>query len=505
MKRIEKELINIYRSLINKEFVAKKVSEEAHQSYRLSAMNLVRYITLRNQDLRGVHDHLSELGLSSLRSCEGYVMHNVVSVVRLLKLLGGEVWEPTDNVEFIGYKRSKKLLRKHTRQLFDNRKKDSQTKIMVTLPTELADDPAQVRSLIENGMAIARINLSHDNIATWKKMVHHVKEQSEALDKKCLLYMDLSGPKIRIGNISVKDGKKTKDFIRLKKGDHLILSADETVMKDAVYGKNGELVKFPSVSVSLPSIIADAEVGHRVYFDDGKIEGKVIEKGSGKMEVIIVAASDKGTKLKSKMGLNLPDTRLKLPSLTETDIQNLPFVMDNADIMGYSFVRTVEDVKELHRQMEQFDRKDIGVVLKIENQESFENLPMLLLEAMKKPRLGVMIARGDLAVEMGAVRIAEVQEQIMWICEAAHIPVIWATQVLEGLAKTGNASRAEITDAAKSARAECVMLNKGPYILEAVATLQHILSKMKGHTSKKKSVMRALKVSQKNIDRMGMS
>jgi len=223
------------------------------------------------------------------------------------------------------------------------------------------------------------------------------------------------------------------------------------------------------------------------------------------MEVIIVAASSKGTKLKSKMGLNLPDTRLKLPSLTETDIQNLPFVMDNADIMGYSFVRTVEDVKELHRQMEQFDRKDIGVVLKIENQESFENLPMLLLEAMKKPRLGVMIARGDLAVEMGAVRIAEVQEQIMWICEAAHIPVIWATQVLEGLAKTGNASRAEITDAAKSARAECVMLNKGPYILEAVATLQHILSKMKGHTSKKKSVMRALKVSQKNIDRMGMS
>jgi len=122
---------------------------------------------------------------------------------------------------------------------------------------------------------------------------------------------------------------------------------------------------------------------------------------------------------------------------------------------------------------------------------------------MKRPRIGVMIARGNLAVEIGADRIAEVQDQIMWICEAAHIPVIWATQVLENLTSTGIATRAEITDAAKSARAECVMLNRGPHVKESVIMLSKILEKMEGHTSKKKSVMRALKVSMKNIDRIG--
>ena len=110
-----------------------------------------------------------------------------------------------------------------------------------------------------------------------------------------------------------------------------------------------------------------------------------------------------------------------------------------------------------------------------------------------------MIARGDLAVEIGFDRISEVQNQIMWFCEAAHIPVIWATQVLENLAKTGMASRAEVSDAAISAQAECVMLNKGPYIVEAVRMLKNILIKMEAHSSKKKNTMRALKVAKTTL------
>jgi pyruvate kinase len=257
--------------------------------------------------------------------------------------------------------------------------------------------------------------------------------------------------------------------------------------------------------VSLPAILSDAEIGHRIFFDDGLVETKVLKKKENKLELIVLKTSKDGFKLKSRKGINLPDTKLNLPSLTTNDIENIPFVMQHADIVGYSFVRTVEDIKALHQEIEKYDRDDLGLVLKIENQESFENLPILLLEAMKKSKVGVMIARGDLAVEIGAERIAEVQDEIMWICEAAHVPVIWATQVLENLAKTGKATRAEITDAAKSARAECVMLNKGPYIDDAVKMLSNILTKMEGHTSKKKSVMRSLKVSQANIDRMGNS
>ena len=150
---------------------------------------------------------------------------------------------------------------------------------------------------------------------------------------------------------------------------------------------------------------------------------------------------------------------------------------------------------QLHEQLERLGKPDLGVILKIENRQAFENLPLLLLEAMRcSPATGVMIARGDLAVECGWERLAEVQEEILWMAEAAHMPVIWATQVLEGLAKTGLPSRAEITDAAMGARAECVMLNKGPNIVETVRILHDILRRMQEHQVKKRSTFRRLQV-----------
>jgi pyruvate kinase len=133
-------------------------------------------------------------------------------------------------------------------------------------------------------------------------------------------------------------------------------------------------------------------------------------------------------------------------------------------------------------------------VLKIETRAGFENLPGLLFAAMRSPALGVMIARGDLAVECGYERLAEVQEEILWIAEAAHVPVIWATQVLESLTKTGMPSRSEITDAAMGERAECVMLNKGPYVVETVRTLDGILRRMQEHQRKKRSMLRQLRL-----------
>ena len=111
---------------------------------------------------------------------------------------------------------------------------------------------------------------------------------------------------------------------------------------------------------------------------------------------------------------------------------------------------------------------------------------------LHSPTVGVMIARGDLAVECGYERLAELQEEILWLAEAAHLPVIWATQVLEGLSKSGKPSRAEITDAAMGVRAECVMLNKGPHIIEAIQSLNDILHRMQSHQQKKSSMLRRL-------------
>ena len=114
-----------------------------------------------------------------------------------------------------------------------------------------------------------------------------------------------------------------------------------------------------------------------------------------------------------------------------------------------------------------------------------KNLPEIILGTIGRHSLGIMIARGDLAVELGSARLAEIQEELLWLCEAAHVPVIWAKQVLESIAKKGTKSRAEFTDAAMAVRAECVMLNKGPYILDALEALLNVMTRMEEHQHKK--------------------
>jgi pyruvate kinase len=183
-----------------------------------------------------------------------------------------------------------------------------------------------------------------------------------------------------------------------------------------------------------------------------------------------------------------------VPGLTKKDLQDLTFVCEHADAVALSFVRDPGDIVDLENRLIAAGRPDMGIVLKIETRRAFEQLPRLLLAAMRSPGGGVMIARGDLAVECGFERLAEVQEEILWVCEAAHVPVIWATQVLETLAKEGRPSRAEITDAAMSERAECVMLNKGPHVDQAVVALDDILRRMEGHQRKKSAMLRPLRL-----------
>jgi pyruvate kinase len=132
-------------------------------------------------------------------------------------------------------------------------------------------------------------------------------------------------------------------------------------------------------------------------------------------------------------------------------------------------------------------------MLKIETPLAVRNLPRLIVQAGGLQPVAVMIARGDLAVEIGLERLSEMQEQILWLCEAAHVPVVWATQVLDSLVKEGSASRAEMTDAAMGQRAECVMLNKGPHLAEAVAFLDGVLHRMDRHQHKKSARLGALK------------
>lgn len=276
-----------------------------------------------------------------------------------------------------------------------------------------------------------------------------------------------------------------EQHLLVRVGDELRLQRDMTPQPATASGPH-------RIGCSLEAAFADAAPGESALFDDGKIAGLITEVTPDEIVVRVTRAGVDGVKLRAEKGINFPDTELRIPALTEDDRAHLPFVAAHADIVNLSFVRRAQDVADLITQLEHLGAHDVGIVLKIETRTAFEQLPQMLLEALRWRKVGVMIARGDLAVEIGFDRLAEVQEEILWVCEAARVPVIWATEVLNSLAKTGLPSRAEVTDAAMSRRAECVMLNKGPYIVTAIEQLASILERMGGHVSKKRALLRPL-------------
>ncbi len=280
----------------------------------------------------------------------------------------------------------------------------------------------------------------------------------------------------------------------LKPGDMLCLSRGNSLGTPARYSKTGKLVAPARIGVSLPQVLDHAKPGEPIWFDDGKIGGVFRSVNAESATVEITQARPQGETLGAEKGINLPETRIDIPALTSDDLEALKFIVQHADLVGYSFVRTESDVRQLLAHLEELGGKHLGVILKIETRKGFDNLPKLILAAMRTRSIGIMIARGDLAVECGYQRLAEVQEEILWICEAAHVPVIWATQVLETLAKKGMPSRSEITDAAMGERAECVMLNKGPYAVTTVSVLADILKRMQAHQEKKRSMLRHLRL-----------
>jgi len=296
--------------------------------------------------------------------------------------------------------------------------------------------------------------------------------------------MDLAGPKIR--TIILGKGK-FKGKVKIKEGQLIWLA-------ESIAGfEKGEIVISPNESGILPML----KVGERVYIDDGLIRAVVEKVKKNAVGIRITRDSSKTGQIKSEKGINFPDSVIDIPALTAYDRKCLPFVCANADLIGFSFVRSPQDMSELMSLLHEISEETPAIILKIETPDAVKNLPRLLMEGMKMKGFGIMIARGDLAVEIGFERLGEIQEEILWICEAAHIPVIWATQVLESLNKSGMASRSEITDAGHAAHADCVMLNKGEHTIEVIETLKDILHRSVTHRKKKRFTFRKLKIAER--------
>ena len=277
----------------------------------------------------------------------------------------------------------------------------------------------------------------------------------------------------------------TQQFLSLRRGDILTLTRDCAPLTGMIGARR--------IGCTLPEAFGSVDAGSTIHLDDGKFSGRVVEAGDDEIRIEITNAPVKGGRLRAGKGINLPGTVLPVSAVTESDRANLGFIAAHADLVALAFARTARDVEDLLEALTERGDSHLGVIVKVETAQGFENLPEILLTAMRRPQAAVMIARGDLAAECGYERMAELQEEILWLCEAAHLPVIWATQVLDQLARSGRPSRAEITDAAMGQRAECVMLNKGPYILDAVITLDDILCRMSAHHYKNNALMRPLR------------
>jgi pyruvate kinase len=574
--------------------------------YRASARNLLHYIAMRRQDLRALQAKLAALGLSSLGRAEACVLSSVDTVLGVLGHLSGAALLPCGSAPPCDLSSGTKLLDRHTEDVFGPEPSGRSARIMVTMPSEAADDSTMIHRLVENGMDCMRINCAHDGPEAWQKMIEHLQHARRALGRSCTVLMDLAGPKLRTGAVeagpAVQKIRPTRDAlgrvtapaivwltdaiapaappscdatavlhaarewlgairqdeqlgffdtrkrfrvlrvlardhggiraelhrtayiangtvlermmpgpgeatraevsgiaagegtISLAPGDLLILTRDASPGRGASFDSAGRLLGPARVSCTLPEVFACVKSGEKVCLDDGKIRGITESVSASELKVRIQHTPPKGPRLRADKGINLPESELALPALTVKDKADLDFVVRHADLIGLSFVNRAADVLELIGHLDAVTGARPGLVLKVETQRAFARLPSLLLTAMRRERVGVMIARGDLAVECGYERLAEVQEEILWICEAAHCPAIWATQVLETLAKQGTPSRAEITDAAMGHRAECVMLNKGPHIEHAVSVLDDILRRMESHQTKKRAMLRALRM-----------
>jgi pyruvate kinase len=458
-----------------------------------SARNLLQYLALRRHDLRELQDPLVALGLSSLGRSEGHVQATVDAVISALSALLGDPPALGSRPAPISLAHSRELLEHRTRALLGPAPPGRSTRIMVTMPAEAAEDPAVVRDMLVAGMDCMRINCAHDGPAEWRAMYDNLQRGQAETGRRARVEVDLAGPKLRTGPVVSKPKQDRKgDYVRLRVDDRLLL------VRDAGSAAGAAAPESPArIICSLDDAFALTRVGHRIWLDDGKLAGVVEALEPDSIELRITTAQPKGSKLRAEKGINLPDAALQTDLLDSDSQEALDFAVAYADMIGLSFVSHATEVKLVHNYLHEHARPDLGIVLKIETRRAFEQLPGLLLAALAGGGpAGVMIARGDLAVECGYERLAEVQEEILWLCEAAHLPVIWATQVLDQLAKTGRPSRAEITDAAMGVRAECVMLNKGPRIIEAIAVLDDILRRMAQHQAKKRSLLRRLRASE---------
>lgn len=326
------------------------------------------------------------------------------------------------------------------------------TKIVATIGP-VTENVEMLEKLLQAGMNVIRLNFSHGDFNEHQRRVDFIREASKKTGLPVAILQDLGGPKIRIGNFKT-------ETVKLVPGNTLTITADDLPEGDET-----------RVSVNYPNLPKEVEVGHIIFMNDGRNKLKVKEINGNDVvcEILI------GGEIKGRRGLNLPDSDLTVKSLTEKDIADLEFGIKNkVDYMALSFVRRPEDVMDLRKILDERGC-DAGIISKIETPQAVANIDKII-----ELSDGIMVARGDLAIEVPFEKVPSIQKMIIQKCNEAGKPVITATQMMESMIKNPVATRAEVSDVANAIidGTDAIMLSEettlGNHPFEAVNVMSRV-------------------------------
>jgi pyruvate kinase len=360
------------------------------------------------------------------------------------------------------------------------------TKIVCTIGPA-SESVEKLTQLIEAGMNVARLNFSHGDFEEHGQRIQNIREASKLTGKTVAILLDTKGPEIRTNNM-------VNGTIELKSGDNIIISMIEV---------EGTTEKF---SITYPGLIDDVHVGSKILLDDGLIGLEVlkIDKEQNEIQTKIL---NSGT-LKNKKGVNVPGVSVKLPGITEKDTNDIIFgIEQGVDFIAASFVRRASDVLEIRQLLEEKQATHIHIIPKIENQEGVDNIDEIL-----EVSDGLMVARGDLGVEIPAEEVPLVQKMLIKKCNTQGKPVITATQMLDSMQRNPRPTRAEASDVANAIfdGTDAIMLSgetaAGIYPVEAVQTMHNIASRAEQALDHKEILSARSKNSEHNLtDAIGQS
>ncbi|MEX0686590.1 MAG: pyruvate kinase [Balneolales bacterium] len=333
------------------------------------------------------------------------------------------------------------------------------TKIVCTIGPS-SNTPEMIEALVRSGMNVARLNFSHGTHEDHKKVVHNIRMVAEKLNTSIAILMDLQGPKIRVG--------------QMKHGGQEITTDSSVILTPLdVLGSND------LIPIDYAQLTNDATIGDTILMDDGLLEFKIEKMENGK----IMARTIVGGLLKSRKGVNLPNVKMSISSITEKDEADLEFgLTQDVDFVAMSFVRFADDVQELISKV-RARGSNAGIIAKIEKPEALDEIGDIIEEAD-----GIMVARGDLGIEIASERVPLIQKSIIEKCQLAGKPVITATQMLESMIMNPRATRAESSDVANAVLdgTDAVMLSgesaSGNYPVEAVHTMDKICRNIESQT-----------------------